>query len=63
MSEHYDEAMERLWLSCDAPGCPNTLEARDLAFGPTPGPHTGWVTSGKGTDDRRDYCEEHADQL
>jgi hypothetical protein len=54
MSEHYDEDLELLVLRCDAQGCPETLSnwGKEITFGPMPAPHTGWITTGKGTPDR-----------
>jgi hypothetical protein len=34
---------------------------KELVMGPLPAHWTGWKTVGKGTPDRRDYCEQHAD--
>jgi hypothetical protein len=53
--------LRRMILECDAEDCPNTLsDKRALAMGMVPSPATGWKTVGVGTEERRDYCAEHA---
>jgi hypothetical protein len=66
MTLHYQNGDRRRgYLQCDAPNCPNKLEPLqgNVALGTlaTPLSSTGWKSKDAGTEQRRDYCAEHAD--
>ena len=62
MSEHTDEDGALLYISCDAAPCEEYLTKREVAFGYTPAPHTGWIAAGEGAS-RRYYCEAHLNEV
>ena len=60
MPEHTNEDGELLYISCDGPGCSESVGKHEVAFGYTPR-REGWTTNGEQGDARRYYCEAHAD--